>query len=265
MADFNLGSEIVNSASNIASNAANNLYNNFAASNPNIANALASVGIGPGAAPAPGTFTEGTWEGAHSTDWRVKLSMPPVGNWTDSPLMKLLEPTGGLVFPYTPTVYIQHQASYGSVHPTHSNYPFPTYTHSSVDAIQITGDFTVENQEEAQYWVAALYYLKSVTKMAYGEAKNILGAPPPVVKLNGYGDFVFKDVPVVVSTFNVNLDAEVDYIDSHLGSKGSWAPTKSTIAVTLTPAYSRDKVNKFSFDKFIAGDYNFNPTGSTYL
>ena len=32
------------------------------------------------------------------------------------------------------------------------------------------------------------------------------------VKLNGYGDYVFNNVPVVITTFTVDMPSEVDYI-----------------------------------------------------
>jgi hypothetical protein len=38
------------------------------------------------------------------------------------------------------------------------------------------------------------------------------GNPPPIVMLNGYGNYVFKNVPVVVTQFQTQLDATCDYI-----------------------------------------------------
>ena len=42
------------------------------------------------------------------------------------------------------------------------------------------------------------------------------GAPPPIVKLTGYGDFVFPNVPVVIRNFTVDLPADVDYIKTQI-------------------------------------------------
>lgn len=212
------------------------------------------VGLLPGANPLSGNIASGAWDTGSNTDWRVKLSIPPSPEYQDSVLLGPLKETGGFVFPYTPTVFVQHTASYNSIAPTHSNYPFPVYSNSQVDSITIQGEFTVENSREAEYWIGAVHYLKSVTKMSYGESST-QGAPPPVVKLNGYGDYVFKNVPVVITNFNLNMESEVDYIEAPIGPNGSWAPVKSSIAVTLMPAYSRDKVNKFSMDAFVSGMY----------
>jgi hypothetical protein len=38
------------------------------------------------------------------------------------------------------------------------------------------------------------------------------GNPPPVVFLNGYGNYVFKNIPVVVSKISVQLDKDCDYL-----------------------------------------------------
>lgn len=200
-----------------------------------------------------------------STDWRVKLSLPTAGAWSaDSEIIAPLRETDGMVFPYTPQIFITHSANYDKVSPTHSNYPFPIYENSSVDQFTITGEFTVENAEEGKYWIAANHYLRSITKMAYGES-SLPGTPPPVVKLNGYGDFVFRDVPVVIEQYNITLANDVDYIRVPIGPNGSWAPTRSEIAITVYPTYSRDAVNRFSLDDFVKGNYITNPSTTGYI
>lgn len=221
----------------------------------NIGRALRAVNLLSGAERPDGSFTEGSWYSGSDTDWRVRLSVP--STMSDSFLLAPLRETGNsLVFPYTPTVFVTHTAAYDSMAPTHSNYPFRIYQNSQIDSITVTGTFTVENSREGEYWVAMQHYLRSVTKMAYGETSNA-GAPPPVVKFNGYGDYVFNNVPVVVNQFNYNLNPDVDYIKVDIGPNGSWVPTMSEISVTLLPTYSRDTVNKFSLDTFVSGGYIF--------
>jgi len=230
----------------------------------NLGKVLRAVNLLPGAEKPDGSFTNAVWNSTNSTDWRVRLSLPPTNPFTDSVLLAPLAETGNaMVFPYTPSVYITHSANYNALQPTHSNYPFYAFEAAQVDQFTITGEFTVENSKEALYWIAATHYLKSITKMAYGDSAN-KGTPPPVVKLNGYGDYVFNNVPVIVQSFNVELTGEVDYIKADIGANGSWAPARSTIEVTLVPAYSRDAVNKFSLDRFVSGGYVLN-SGTGYL
>jgi hypothetical protein len=201
-------------------------------------------------------------------DWRVRLSVPD--NMKDSKILApLVGKFPGFTFPYTPAIIINHTANYTANNPVHSNYPFNSYNYSSVDSIQINGDFYVQNALEARHWVASIHYLRSVSKMRYGETSSSAGAPPPVVLFNGYGDFVFKDVPVVVASFQFDMQSNVDYIHcgindgdpDPLGDNAlingplSWAPTHSQITVTLIPQYSRATVSQFNMDQFVNGDY----------
>lgn len=224
------------------------------------------------------TMGEASWATDPSgKDWRVKLSIPEVDSFRKSKMLqRLLKETNGLVFPYTPTIIMSHQASYNSLTPVHSNYPFFAYENSSVDAMTLTGQFYVQNALEGEYWLGALHYLRSVTKMFYGESSN-QGAPPPVVKLNGYGDYVFKNVPVIITNFTIDMPTDVDYIAVNLALMGAlteqerilaqqdaefdesgqiaYVPVESQVTVTLQPIYSRSEVEKFSLDKFVKGGY----------
>ncbi len=243
--------------------------------------------MGPVKSAAVGSFPK-----AQEQDWRVRLSIPNVEPFkSESNLLAPLRGTNGLVFPFTPTVLVSHSASYNALAPTHSNYPYQIYTNSQVDQLVITGDFFVQNGLEAQYWVSALHYLRSCTKMFYGGFdNNTMGAPPPVVKLNGYGDYVFNDVPVVIVQFTIDMPQEVDYISTSIGeytgginaglgkmineqskfagaggnpasTKSSWAPTQSLFSVTVQPLYSRRAIESFSLDKFVKGAYVGQNTG----
>lgn len=199
-------------------------------------------------------------------DWRVKLSLAP--SMSAGTLFDILYATNGIVFPYTPLISVTHAANYQPMDVIHSNYPYLAYQNSKVETISISAKFYVEETYEARYWVAAVHYLRSLTKMSFGESAN-LGSPPPVVKLSGYGDFVFNDVPVVVQSFSMDLPDDVDYIATGLGFAGakdfwndadatnglSWAPVRSTLNINLHPVYSRQKVNKFKLEDFVDGKY----------
>jgi hypothetical protein len=221
--------------------------------------------LGPSSEPSLKTLTRAKVS-AQDTDWRVKLSIP--ASFPNDTLLKPLVLTGGLVFPYTPTILIQHTANYNSLQPVHTNYPFYNYQSSQIEDIVITGDFFCENAKDAQYWVAMLHFLRSVTKMAYGQSSN-LGSPPPVIRLNGYGDFVFPNVPVVIRNFTVDLPADVDYIKTQVdgevpitsgttsvtGFDVGWAPVQSQVSITVVPVYSRAKTSQFNLNTFINGGY----------
>lgn len=215
-----------------------------------------------------GGIAQATMKTSMNRDWRVRLSLPSQMQGSD--IISMLTNTGGLVFPYTPSINVIHAANYQPLDIVHSNYPYMAYQNSKIDNISISAEFFIEDSYEARYWVAAVHFLRSLTKMSFGESSNV-GSPPPVVKLSGYGDFVFNDVPVVVSSFSLNLPDDVDYIATGLGkadlvqrdywsdadtSDGiSWAPVKSRFEISLLPVYSRKKLKEFSLDKFVNGDY----------
>lgn len=207
-------------------------------------------------------FTTAQFNDENADDWRVSLSVPTTDpnfkeeNIRNGLLSPLREIGNRMVFPYTPNIYITHNANYDTMEPVHNNYPFQIYQNSNIDAFTITGDFSVENEEEGRFWVASVHYLRSVTKMAYGESTN-KGAPPPVVRLNGYGSYVFNQVPVVVKSFNIVLQNDVDYIQTTVLNEQTptWVPTESEIAVTVVPAYSRSQVNRFNLGEFVRSGY----------
>jgi hypothetical protein len=64
------------------------------------------------------------------------------------------------------------------------------------------------------------------------------GNPPPVVFLNGYGSYVFKNVPVVITNFQTSLGKECDYIScdpkaSSMAIAGSLADSIGGLSETL--------------------------------
>ena len=148
---------------------------------------------------------------AAANDWRVRLSL---ANWTSikgSPVLKPLKDAGGLIFPYTPTISLKSSANYSKIDTVHSNYTFQAFKNSDPGSIEITAPMNVEDATQGLYWIAAVHYLRSLTKMFTGSDPKA-GNPPPVVFLNGYGNYVFKNVPVVVTNFTCTLPNDCDYI-----------------------------------------------------
>jgi hypothetical protein len=75
------------------------------------------------------------------------------------------------------------------------------------------------------------------------------GNPPIILKFNAYGDYVFKDIPVIVKSYSCDLPQDVDYI----ACGASHVPIKSSFNVQLQPIYSREKVKTFNLQSFISG------------
>jgi hypothetical protein len=223
------------------------------------------------------------WSGRNDKqDWRVKLTIPsgsPMEEYFfakgSNELLKPLYGMKGIFWPLTPTMIIQHSANYNPLAQTHSNYPFQAYQNSQVDQMNIIGEFPVQNQQDAAYWVATVNFLRTVTKMFFGKDDELKGNPPPILHLSAYGDHMFDKVPVVINTFNVELRAGIDYIstrqDTVYSKKANafhnvhkdqfdpnamdqtWAPTLSNISVLVTPIYSREAIKNFNLREFALG------------
>ena len=150
-------------------------------------------------------------------DWRVRLSLAPSASYlykaANPGILKYLQKTDGVIFPYVPQIQVTYAAHYDASELTHSNYKIFQYKNSSIDQISITCDFTAQDNEEANYLLAVIHFFRSVTKMFYGQDQIPKpGTPPPLCYLSGMGDFQFDRHPLVISSFNYSLPNDVDYI-----------------------------------------------------
>jgi hypothetical protein len=150
-------------------------------------------------------------------DWRVRLSLAPSAGYlykAQNPgILKPLQKTDGVIFPYVPQIQVTYAAHYDAGELIHSNYKIFQYKNSSIDQISITCDFTAQDNDEANYMLAVIHFFRSVTKMFYGQDQIPKpGTPPPLCYLSGMGEFQFDRHPLVISSFNYNLPNDVDYI-----------------------------------------------------
>ncbi len=244
MADFNLAGAVsgVQSVLGTAAGALNTVANLGSALSGNLSNparllsSIRSINL-PVGGEAIGAIVNAaaSFGGTDNTnDWRVRLSMPKGSFFDTSPILKPLTDAGGLIFPYTPSITVNHSATYGEIPVTHQNYQFQAYQSSRVSDIQITGEFNVEDAVQAKYWIAAVHFLRSVTKMFTGDGAYA-GNPPPLLNFSAYGDHVFRNVPVVVKSFSLTLPKDVQYISTNVstfgaGSLGSIGQTAGQLA-----------------------------------
>jgi hypothetical protein len=185
-------------------------------------------------------------------DWRVRIDT----NWQlfgGNALFDKLASTGGVVFPYLPTITLSTKANYTTIDPTHNNYPFHAYKNSVVDDISISGDFSCETQTDAAYWIAATTFFKTATKMFFGNSANA-GNPPIICTLSGYGASVFNRVPVIIKSFSVDFKDDVNYIKCDTFGTSTWVPALSTVTIVVAPVYNRTNLRKFSLQEYAKGN-----------
>lgn len=184
-----------------------------------------------------------------STDWRFRISISNDANYlykdpvitqndgeAKNHLLYPLSQTDGVIFPYTPKIDVTYQANYDPVEVTHSNYKFYNYKNSSVENIQISGDFTAQDTYEANYLLAVIHFFRSVTKMFYGKDNDpARGVPPPICYLTGHGTYAFNYHPCVITSFSLNYPIDVDYVNARIPTgelNNSAAYNKPTIGGT---------------------------------
>jgi hypothetical protein len=202
---------------------------------------------------------------AQASDWRVRLRLAPNSSYlykAPANQVGILAPlalTDGVIFPYTPSIDTAYKANYDAYDLTHSNYRGYFYKGSYVDAVNVRAQFTAQDTKEADYLLAVIHFFRSCTKMFYGQDVQ-RGSPPPLVYLNGYGDYQFSEHPCVVSQFNYTLPPDVDYIraQSTLQSNTNQLNSRLRNPIANNPlAYS---VNRLLNSGLISGALDFRPT-----
>lgn len=192
-----------------------------------------------------------SYEPATPSDRRARISVPP--SLLSGPVLRPLIQTGGLLFPYTPTVIFGRAASYDDFHFTHSNYRYYQFQASSPSEIQINGDFTAMNDDEARYSLAAIRFLQSMTLSEFGKqsGKN-RGVPPPVLRFNYLGEQIFRNVPVVITQFTINFEPDIDYVP--VRGFNTHVPLKMLVTANLVVQQNPKRtVNEFSVKGFKSG------------
>ncbi len=210
-------------------------------------------------------------------DWRVKVSINPNSKilyWdplTSNGSTNLLTPlkhTNGFIFPYVPQVSVTHSATYSSVPLTHSNYAQYFYESSSVAAINVSGDFTVQNIDEAKYFLAGIYFFRACTKMFYGLSGDYQGSPPPMVYLDGYGQHYLPHIPCVITNFSHTMPNDVDYLEVNTPQSVTTSKTSSTVTGSLgsltLPSVRGTNAGSEIITQTINTAFNRVPTVSTF-
>ncbi len=187
-------------------------------------------------------------------DWRARLR-PKSGGIEQfygalaggDALMRPLKESGGLVWQYTPNIFLSGTAEYNQALMQGMNYPINTFVSSRPPDIPVAADFTANDIYEARYLLAVMTFLKVCTKAYFGDAavaSGDYGTPPPVLLFEYLGDHGFNKVPVVVTNYSIQLSDDVDYVPVLVNDTVTHVPTKTNIVITLTPNYTPHKLRR---------------------
>lgn len=213
-----------------------------------------------GAQPPKPVAAQAQW--SEAKDLRVKLRVP--NEYLVGPAAgpsNIIQKNGGILFPYTPAITVENQASYASQTPLHSNYPLYFYKNSSIQPINVTAKFTVQNEFEGAVLLGVIHLLRALTKMKFGNDPDA-GSPPPVCRFDAYGDYMLYNVPVSIASWRHELPDNVDYIA--VGRPGSpttyghsMVPVISTIQLTLNVMYSRREMLAHNVKDWLGGGLRY--------
>lgn len=186
-------------------------------------------------------------------DWRVRINCD-WSRFSANPMFDLINSAGtnGVVFPYTPNINFHSRAEYQELDITHTNYQYLAYKNSKIDSIAIEAAFSCETETDAAYWLAATTFFKTATKMFYGEGENA-GNPPIICRLTGYGASIFNNVPVVITSFNLTLPPDVNYVKCDTFLTETFVPIYSTVNLEMKPIYNRADLRKFNLQNYAYG------------
>jgi hypothetical protein len=211
------------------------------------------------------TTSDGPNKIGEKFDWRARLRPKEGGrsrffsqlNNEANYLLKPLDEAGGLIWQYTPTIFLSGSAEYNEALMQGMNYPINTFISSRPPDIPITADFSANNIYEARYLLAVMTFLKICTKGYFGDdavAKGTAGTPPPVLLFEYLGDHGFNKVPVVVTNWSMQLPDNVDYVPVQVADQVTYVPTMTNIMINLKPQYTPHKLRRrFSLEAITSG------------
>lgn len=174
----------------------------------------------------------------------------------------ILEPLrkfGGILFPYTPLIQHAQSVQWKPLDLTHTNYQPQVYGLTQNPKININeAKFTATTEEDANYLLAVMFFLKLVTKMNFGTKDSLRGTPPPVLSFSGFGASQYQNVPVVIAQTNFTYPIDVDHVTVKTRFSGTeneeTVPVVMSIAIDLLVQYNvKTTRDEFSLDDLASG------------
>lgn len=198
--------------------------------------------LGGASVPFTGFQTPDTSNNSDAKGRRVRLRPKPAAAmqiYGSNGLLQPLRQTNGMVWPYQPNIAWAQPVTYSGMELIHTNQDIQAYVATPSPKFTVTGDFSVQNQEQGIYSLAAIHFLRTVTKMHFGSTDPNAGTPPPVLLFDAYGQYMFNQLPVIVTNFSVTLPPDVDYVPVDLSYVQTYTASQTT---TNIPGYSQTQV-----------------------
>lgn len=193
--------------------------------------------------------------------------------YIDQQPVNIIDPSGRLGesgisrfnFPYTPTVSNIINVNYSQAATTHSNFQQAFFESASNASFSVTAPILIENEAQAEHILKALDFFRGSMKMRFGKMDTDRGLPPPVLRFNAHG--IYQNVPVVITDFTYNLDADVSYIEidnpktsnstdrQNTSDEKIRMPVSGTFVFSLMSTYSPKSIREnFTLDEYLKGN-----------
>lgn len=166
-------------------------------------------------------------------------------------LKPLMDTGGGIYFQNSPSITVAYAAQYSQLELTHTNYDYQAFGKTTVNNITVTAKFMARTLEEADYMLACIHFLRTFSKMGFGEGDPYRGNPPAIMLFSAYGDYMVQNAPTNIRSFTLQLPEHVDYVQT---SHNTQVPIYLELTLDLIYMPTPKKVKReFSLESFASG------------
>lgn len=211
-------------------------------------------------------------------------------NYTGNHPLAPIAATGGLLFPFNPSIREGIAVNYDAMKITHSNEAYHIYQHTENTTIDIADAvWTADTFQNAVYALSVIHFFRSHTMMDFGRGRS--GKPPSPFWFSAYGNYAYWKVPVLLKNVSFEFPKldDMDYVgipepgtaawnDCSLkqgspsnGDQHTWIPIKFTVStISLVVQHTPRYWIGFNLDQYRSGEMlklngSFHKTSSAAL
>lgn len=209
---------------------------------------IATIGVLQTGRPSPSMVQDANPD--NTEFFKVKLWQDPA-----------LDGNGGaadmVTFDVMPTIGESRQATYDTFTPLHHPGEILKFKSTGARSWTISAKLISRNQEEASKNLRSINTIRSWVMPFYGEGTKAnsatgqyLGAPPPILTLQAYGDQMIGPVKCVLENYDWRFPNDVDYIPTYSGVP---FPVILEVALTVKESWSPAEYSGFDLMKYRNG------------
>jgi hypothetical protein len=193
---------------------------------------------------------------------KVMISQQPALSDSSYPL---------IIFDVTPTIAESRSINYNAFDPLHAPGEILKYKNTASRTWNISAKLVSRTIEEATKNLDNLNLIRSWAMPFYGTgtaayAGERLGAPPPILTLQAYGENMVGPVKCVMDSYNWTYPNDIDYIQANTVDAGGSTvkvpfPVIIDITISLKETWSPAELSAFDLNKYRSGDMTaaYNP------